>query len=106
VQRGPALIIDFNAACHELKANVDALRALSESREHPPFAYVTWLWRVAQALEKLEEDGWLEPVTPPRRPTRSPTQSSIPTPHPSPRLPFATAPLLAPLPSGPWHTSA
>ena len=101
VQRGPGLAIDFDAACHELKANVAALRALSESREHPPFAYVTWLWRVTQALEKLEEDGWLEPVPVAPRPTRSRPQSSIVTPDPYSRLPFATAPLLAPLPSGP-----
>lgn len=94
-QRGRALAIDFDAACHELQANVVALRALSECREHPPFAYVTWLWRVAQALEKLERDGWLEPVA-------SPAQGAVtPNKVETQRFPFATAPLLAPLPIGP-----
>ena len=99
VQRGPALRIDFDAACHELHANVMALRALAEYREHPPFAYVTWLWRVAQALEKLQSDGWLDPTTSTSPPPH--TQSSSLDPQSSSRLPFSTAPLLAPLPSGP-----
>lgn len=94
VQRGPALAINFDAACHELHANVAALRALSETREHPPFAYVTWLWRVAQALEKLQRDGWLEPMA------STPQRGVTPAKVEAWKLPFATAPLLAPLPSG------
>ena len=92
VQRGPALAIDFDAACRELEANVAALQALADSREHPPFAYVTWLWRVAQALEKLERDGWLEP------PSRT---ADPPDTREARLLPFPTEPLLAPLPAGP-----
>src|SRR5260221_14478016 len=58
--RGRALEPYFDAACRELEANLHAIRELCDARPHPPFAYITWLWRVSQVLQSLRQDGWLE----------------------------------------------
>src|SRR5215216_6337559 len=51
--RGAALLPYFDAACRELEANLDVLSELQGKRAHPPFAYVCWLWKVAQVLSGL-----------------------------------------------------
>lgn len=93
--RGRALVPYYDAARSELSANVAAIRALAETRKHPPFAYVTWLWKVSQVLLALERDGWLEPD--PRTAAR---QSAAPRPL-SRLLRLPLEPLLPPLRSGP-----
>jgi uncharacterized protein YegL len=46
----------FLAAYQELVGNVTTIEGLSASRDHPPFAYVTWLWRVNEALRRVASD--------------------------------------------------
>lgn len=96
VRRGAWLKPLFDAACRELQANVGVVRELKASREHPPFAYVTWLWRVSQALAELEQEGWLE--TPAASPAVSASQ---PVPRLPERSPRPAEPLLPPLQTGP-----
>jgi hypothetical protein len=93
--RGHALVPYFDAARYELAANVQVIRALGETRAHPPFAYVTWLWKVSQVLRTLERDRWLEnaPRTAARRSTQPKPLSWLL------RLPLE--PLLPPLSTGP-----
>lgn len=43
----------FSAACQELAGNVAVIETLAEARRHPPFAYVTWLWRVNESLRRV-----------------------------------------------------
>lgn len=62
--RGRALAPYFDAACRELESNVRVVQQLAEERGHPPFAYVTWLWRVSEVLEGLRRDGCLEAPAP------------------------------------------
>jgi len=96
VRGGPRLKPLFDAACRELQANVTAVRELKATREHPPFAYVTWLWRVSQTLAGIEQDGWLEtPAAPPAMPA-PPVAARAPE-----RLPRPAEPPLPPLQTGP-----
>ncbi|HYP89751.1 MAG TPA: hypothetical protein VEQ59_16400 [Polyangiaceae bacterium] len=94
--RGAALVPYFDAACRELATNLTAVRGLASQREHPPFAYVAWLWRVNEALAGLARDGWLDTSwsLPPRAKSASAPRSSWLL-----RLPLA--PLLPPLRTGP-----
>ncbi len=57
--RGPGLVPFFDAACRELESNVRVVRELGEARRHPPFAYVTWLWRVSLVLDGVRRAGLL-----------------------------------------------
>jgi hypothetical protein len=93
--RGRALVPYFAAARSELAANVAVIRALAETRSHPPFAYVTWLWKISQVLRTLERDGWLEPL-----PASVAKGGARPKPV-SWLLRLPSEPLLSPLPSGP-----
>ena len=43
----------YSAACRELASNVAIIEALADARRHPPFAYVTWLWRVSESLRRV-----------------------------------------------------
>ncbi|HEX2873325.1 MAG TPA: vWA domain-containing protein [Polyangiaceae bacterium] len=45
--------LHFLAACRELAANVEVIEALADAQRHPPFAYVTWLWRVSESLRRV-----------------------------------------------------
>src|SRR5690349_6235667 len=51
--RGPALVPHYEAACRELEQNLRVVREMAENSGHPPFGYVTWLWRVSEVLEAL-----------------------------------------------------
>ena len=93
--RGHALVPYFDAARSELAANVQVIRALAETRTHPPFAYVTWLWKVSQVLATLERDGWLESVP------RTAAGRSTPPKTMSWLLRESREPLLPPLATGP-----
>ncbi|HEY0464134.1 MAG TPA: hypothetical protein VGC79_08000, partial [Polyangiaceae bacterium] len=46
----------LSAAVTELESNLGVLEASSGTREHPPFAYVTWLWRVCESLRQVNTD--------------------------------------------------
>jgi hypothetical protein len=92
--RGPALVPYFEAACRELQGNVSAVSGLSSEREHPPFAYVAWLWKVSQALDALSRDGWLQTAPSPERPQAPPGK------HSPWLLRLPLAPLLPPLRTG------
>src|SRR6478752_450272 len=92
--RGAALVPYYEAACRELGANVDAVRHLATDRQHPPFAYVAWLWKVSRTLDGLARDGWLETWTLPPRTKAQPANRG------SWLLRLPLAPLLPPLRTG------
>jgi hypothetical protein len=45
--------LHFSEACRELASNVEVIEALADAQRHPPFAYVTWLWRVSESLRRV-----------------------------------------------------
>ena len=74
--RGPSLEARFVDAVEELAQNVRQVRRHAKATGQVPFAYVTWLWRVHQALQRVESEGWLQ--------ARSTGTSSAPALGPSP----------------------
>lgn len=95
--RGPDLIPFFERACLELQNNLTYIESLAASRAHPPFPFVTWLWRVGEALHRVESEGWLA-----ARPRREKSDPKPLTGGPSTNLPvpIPTEPLRIPLPLG------
>ncbi|RYZ09708.1 MAG: VWA domain-containing protein [Myxococcales bacterium] len=99
--RGPALVPYFDAACRELESNLEAVRALAGTRRHPPFAYVSWLWRVSEVLGGLRRDGlldtWSVPVAlqPQSQPQPTPTSWLLRLPLDPASPPLRTGPRLS-----------
>ncbi len=96
---GAALRPFVDAAVHELGANLERVAKLAESREHPPFAYVTWLWQVSEALRRIDVDGSIpappaaaSPKPGPAATTEKASLASL--------VPLSPAQLLPPLPCG------
>ncbi|MEO7034205.1 MAG: vWA domain-containing protein [Polyangiaceae bacterium] len=95
--RGTELRPFVDMACHELDANIERVAELAESREYPPFAHITWLWKVSEALQRISAD-----FLTPRAPSLAPrAQDEEVSPPPTAPLRVAPEPLLPPLPSGP-----
>jgi hypothetical protein len=87
------------AARHELEHNLSIVESLAASRENPPFAYVTWLWRVAESLRRVETEltgaaNRTEPKAPVVPRFQALDEPAAPLPG-GPALPgFAVSPLL------------
>lgn len=52
----PTLRLRLSAANDELVSNVEVIEGLAATREHLPFAYVTWLWRVTETLRGVAQE--------------------------------------------------
>ena len=94
-----ALRPSLDAAIHELEANLERVAKLAETRSHPPFSYITWLWQVSEALRRIEVDGAIatSPAAASQTPGRAP--STEPTTLAS-LVPVSPEQLLPPLPRG------
>lgn len=95
--RGPALVPYFDAACRELQTNLRVVRELGQARPHPPFAYVTWLWRVSEVLQGVQREGLLEArsVPPARKPEPPSTSWLLRLPLDPPVAPLRAGPRLS-----------
>jgi hypothetical protein len=81
----------FSAACRELASNVAIIEALADTQRQPPFAYVTWLWRVGESLRRVANAA--------RKPLELPEKREAEPKKFVPRLPPLAEPAL-PLPTG------
>lgn len=97
---GPALRPFVDAAVHELEANLERVAQLAESREHPPFAYVTWLWQVSEALRRIDVDC-STPASPRASGPKAGPMATTATPTVASLVPLSPEQLLPPLPTGP-----
>jgi hypothetical protein len=83
--------LHFSAACRELASNVAVIEALADAQRHPPFAYVTWLWRVSESLRRVSSTA--------SKPLELPEKREAPPKKFVPSLPPLAEPAL-PLPTG------
>ena len=85
--------LHYSAALQELASNIAVIEALADARRHPPFAYVTWLWRVSESLRRVVA------VASKPAPLELPERRQVEPKKFVPRLPPLAEPAL-PLPTG------
>lgn len=74
----------FAGAVAELEQNVARLEALVEELRWPPFAYVTWAWRVHQSLQAYHAASFAVPVVVPAQDEAAPPPKGTPAPRDQP----------------------
>jgi hypothetical protein len=78
----------LRAACQELSENIETIVGFAARQKRPPFAYITWLWRVTETLRSVS-----------REIQGGGREAGRTLPKPNERLPAAAHPF-PPLPSG------